>query len=191
VFSRRFAIGGRAAFIGILSEEGLATLRRHGHESVAGRCAPDLPPDAVRFVDASERAELEAAGEAGLAARHGAPAPCRPLVVAARAGEGRTATLDLRIQPDLACLRGHFNALPLVPGAVQLGWALDFGAQMLGTPPAMRAARSVKFERIIQPGRALSLRLAADEGASTLRFEYACARGRYSGGRIEAVDADG
>jgi 3-hydroxymyristoyl/3-hydroxydecanoyl-(acyl carrier protein) dehydratase len=190
VFSRRLSIGGRAAYIGILSEEGLATLRRYGHESLAASCAPGLPADDVRFVDASERPALEGASEAELAARHGAPAPRRPLVVAARAGADRSATLDLRIQPDLACLRGHFAALPVVPGAVQLGWALDFGAEMLGTPPAMRGARSVKFERIIQPGRALSLRLAADEGASTLRFEYACSRGRYSGGRIETADAD-
>jgi 3-hydroxymyristoyl/3-hydroxydecanoyl-(acyl carrier protein) dehydratase len=191
VFSRRLSVGGRAAFIGILSEEGLATLRRYGHDSVAESCAPGLPAEAVRFVDASEGPALEGASEAGLAARCAAPAPRRPLVVAARPGEGRSATIDLRIQPDLACLRGHFATLPVVPGAVQLGWALDFGAEMLGTPRALRDALSVKFERIIQPGRSLSLRIAADEGASTLRFEFACARGRYSGGRIVIAGADG
>jgi 3-hydroxymyristoyl/3-hydroxydecanoyl-(acyl carrier protein) dehydratase len=191
VFSRRLLVGGRAAWIGILSEEGLDALRRYGHQSVAATCAPDLSATDVRFVDISERSKLEHASESELAARHSAPAAGRAIVIAAHPGGGRSAAIELRIQPDLACLRGHFPALPVVPGATQLGWALAWGAEMLGTPPAMRAARSVKFERIIQPGRTLTLSLATDESASTLRFEYAGSRGRYSGGRIEAVGIDG
>jgi 3-hydroxymyristoyl/3-hydroxydecanoyl-(acyl carrier protein) dehydratase len=166
-------------------------LRRYGHESVAATCAPDLSATEVRFVDVSERPKIERASESELAARHSAPAASRPIVIAAHPGGGRSATIELRIQPDLACLRGHFPALPVVPGAIQLGWALAWGAEILGTPPAVRAARSVKFERIIQPGHSLTLRLAADECPSTLRFEYAGSKGRYSGGRIETVDLDG
>jgi hypothetical protein len=190
VLSRRLRAGGRAAWIGILSEEGLAALRRNGHESVATACAPDLPAGDVRFVDRAESLVLERGTESQLAELYASPLPSLPRVVAAHA-EGRSATIELRVQPDLRWLQGHFPGLPVVPGAVQLGWALQFGAEMLGTPATMRAARSVKFERVIQPGRTLTLRLAAGDGPPTLRFEYASARGRYSSGRIETTGADG
>lgn len=158
--------------------------------AAAAHCAPDLAADVVRFVDLSEREALEAAPDAGLPALFAAPFPARPFVRGAPAAEGLQATLELSIQPDLACLRGHFPTLPVVPGATQLGWALEFGALVLGTPGAMRALHSVKFERIIQPGRSLRLRIAAETGGTVLRFEYTSGMGRHSAGRIETRDDD-
>ena len=176
--------------IGILSEAGWRTLRRSGHSAVVAACAPDLPAGDVRFLDDSERHALETASEPGLATLYSAPFPARPVVLASRSGEG-TATLELRVPPDLACLRGHFPALPVVPGAVQLGWALAFGARYLGSAAALRACLSVKYERIIQPGRTLRLLLASEPGASMLRFEFSSALGRHSSGRIETERVDG
>jgi 3-hydroxymyristoyl/3-hydroxydecanoyl-(acyl carrier protein) dehydratase len=191
VVSRRLTVAGRGAFIGILSEEGLRALRRGGHGAAAALCAPDLAADAVRFVDLSEREALEAAPDARLAALYDAPFPARPFVRGTPAAEGPEATIELRIQPDLACLRGHFPRLPVVPGATQLGWALEFGSLVLGTPRATRALHLVKFERIIQPGRSIRLRVAAEAGGTVLRFEYASGAGRHSTGRIETSDDDG
>lgn len=191
MISRRLHVDGRTACIGILSEEGLRELRRQGHEAVASICAPDLPAVNVRFVDASQHQALEAASNADLTALYAAPFPSRPFVMAIHTAERQATTIDLRIQPDLGCLCGHFPMLPIVPGAAQLGWALEFGAEILGTPPMMRAIRSVKFERIIQPGRSLRLRIAADVGASALRFEYGSGIGRHSAGRIETRGSDG
>lgn len=191
VTSRRLQFGGRSAWIGILSEVGLDALRRTGHEAVARLCAPDLPAAVVRFVDHAERESIENASDAELASLYARPFPSRPLVTRAHSGDGPAVTIELRVQPDLHCLRGHFPTIPVVPGAAQLGWALQFGAENLGTSPAMRAVRSVKFERIIQPGRLLRLRLAAEGGTSVLRFEYASDLGRHSAGRIETRATDG
>lgn len=177
--------------IGILSEDGLRALRRNGHAAVAGICEPCLTADRVRFLDDSQRQALETASESGLATLFSAPFPARPVVVVSQPGEGRTAVLELRVQPDLACLRGHFPLLPVVPGAVQLGWALAFGAELLGALPVMRACISVKFERIIQPGRSLRLLITSEVSHSMLRFEYSSALGRHSSGRIETGRADG
>lgn len=177
--------------IGILSETGLRRLWREGHAAVAAACAPALPARDVRFLDDSERHALETATAPGLAALYSAPHPRRPVILGSRNGEGRVATLELRVPPDLDCLRGHFPALPVVPGAAQLGWALEFGAELLGTATTMRACSLVKFERVIQPGRLLHLRIEAENGASILRFEFSSALGRYSSGRIETVRADG
>ncbi len=177
--------------IGVLSEAGLRTLRRNGHAAVAGACAPGLPAGDVRFVDDSQRQTLETASEPDLATLYSAPFPARPVVMASRSAAGRSATLELRVPPDLACLRGHFPALPIVPGAVLLGWALEFGAEYLGAARGMRACLSVKFERIIQPGCSLQLLVASDADATMLSFEYTSALGRHSAGRIETGRTDG
>lgn len=187
-FSRRLWVDGWTAWIGILSEEGLRALRRGGHEAVAGRCAPDLRASQVRFVDESLRELLASASDDDAAALYSAPFPARPCIAGRRIVDGHAATIDLRIPPDLDCLRGHFPELPVVPGAAQLGWALEFGAEMLGVPATVRSLRSVKFERIIQPGRAVTLELAFEPDSRTLRFQYASASGRHSAGRIETRD---
>ncbi len=191
MISRQLIVADHSAMMGVLSEAGMCTLRRHGHAAVAGACASGLPAGNVRFVDVSERHALETASEPELATLYSAPFPARPVVMASRSEEGQTATLELRVQPDLACLRGHFPALPVVPGAVQLGWALEFGAEFLGSASSMRACLSVKFERIIQPGRSLRLLVASEVGTSMLRVEYWSALGRHSSGRIETARPDG
>ncbi len=189
---RRFHLEGvdrQAAAIGILRAEGLRALRRCGHEVVAHACAPELPPDNVRFIDLSRHEELKAAPDAGLAALYAMPFPSRPIVTGTRTTENLAAAIDLRVQPDLGCLRGHFPALPIVPAAVQLAWVLDFGAEIFGTPPAIRAVRSTKFQRIIQPGHSLRLHIATESGGSTLRFEFVSESGRLSAGFIETRGA--
>lgn len=177
--------------IGVLNEAGLRALRRDGHAATAAACAPDLASCDVRFLDDSKRRPLETASESGLAALFSAPFPARPVVLTSLRGDGCTASLELRVPPDLACLRGHFPTLPIVPGAAQLGWAVEFGAEFLGTATTMRACSLVKFERIIQPGRLLRLRIAAETDASRIHFEISSALGRHSSGRIETGSADG
>lgn len=165
-------------------------LRHRGHAAVARACAEDLPDGAVRFVDASIAEAIGSATGAELNDLYGAPYPARPFVTDAPATRGAAVTIGLRIQPDLTCLRGHFPSLPLVPGAAQIGWALEFAAETLGTSPALHAVRNLKFERIIQPGRSLRLHLAAESGGGVVRFEYASESGRHSAGRIETNCAD-
>lgn len=189
--SRRLLVDERAAAVCILSDEGLRALRRYGHETVARDCAPDLPAGCVRFVDSSERQVLESEDDNSLAALYLAPFPARPFVTSIGPSQGHTVAIEIRVQPDLVCLRGHFPTLPLVPGAAQLGWALDFGAELLGLPSTMTGARSVKFERIIQPGHSLRLTLAVEAGGIELRFEFASSTRRHSSGRIETRRADG
>jgi hypothetical protein len=192
LIARRFHLDGvehQAAAIGILNEEGLRALRRCGHEAVARASAPGLPSCNVRFVDVSRLQELEITPDTGLGALYAMPFPGRPVVTGTRVTEGPSVTIDLRVPPDLGCLRGHFPALPVVPAVVQLGWVLEFGAEILGRLPAFRAVRSVKFQRIIQPGHSLRLHIAAETGRSGLRFEYASEAGRYSAGIIETRGA--
>lgn len=191
VIGRLFESGeSRPAWIGVLNEEGLRDLRRSGHDAIAGACAPDIPAARVRFMDISHHLTLESASAAELAALFASPFPDRPLITESRSGGPNDVVVGLRVPPDLRCLQGHFPGLPVVPGAAQLGWALEFGADLLGTAPSFRSLRSVKFERIIQPGQLLRLSLEANRDSSKLRFEYASAAGKHSSGHIDIGRGD-
>lgn len=170
--------------VGILSNDGLLALRRTGHDAVAVSCVPDLPGSRVRFIDASLRSALESATEADLSALFASPFPERPLVVASRLEARDRAVVSLRVPPDLRCLRGHFRELPVIPGAMQLGWVLQYGAEYLDTPPTLRALKAVKFERLIQPGHSLELTIASAPASDALQFEIVSSSGRHASGQL-------
>ena len=94
------------------------------------------------------------------------------------------ARLALFVPPDLGCLRGHFPGLPIVPGAMQLGWVLAFASELLGSRPVLRGLQSVKFQRLVQPGQTLRLTIQLDPGQEAIQFDYESAAGRHSSGRV-------
>lgn len=176
--------------MGILNAQGLRDLRRRGHDTIARTCVRDLLPERVRFVDHAFVSALELATDAELRSLYASPFPARPCVTEQHGDGPESVVIGMRVPPDLCWLRGHFPELPLVPGAVQIGWALEFGAESLGTSLSMRALRSIKFERIIQPGQSLCLHIAAKSSSSTLRFEYRSESGRHSFGQIHTEPHD-
>ncbi len=111
-------------------------------------------------------------------------APRRPLVCDCRVAADE-ARLDLLIPPDLFWFRGHFADLPILPGVVQIDWALAFARECLGVDiPAARVFQ-VKFMATIVPGDRLVLDLRHQRDKGRLDFEYrrdgkACSRGRIT-----------
>jgi 3-hydroxymyristoyl/3-hydroxydecanoyl-(acyl carrier protein) dehydratase len=150
-----------------------------------------LPAARVRFVDISNLSPLETATETELSTLFRSPFPKRPVVVKARFDGPARSVIELRVPPDLSCLRGHFRDLPVVPGAIQLGWVLEFSSYYLKTRPCFRLLKSVKFQRLIQPGQCLRLTIALDNGPGTLRFEYVSDRGTHASGHIVIGGRDG
>lgn len=66
--------------------------------------------------------------------------------------------LDFMVTHDLPCFAGHFPAMPLVPGALLLDWAI---AEMT-TRASVSAPVNVKICKFLQPvfpGDALHLRV--------------------------------
>jgi 3-hydroxymyristoyl/3-hydroxydecanoyl-(acyl carrier protein) dehydratase len=94
------------------------------------------------------------------------------------------AQLTLQVKPDLRCLRGHFPGLPIVPGAIQIGWVLAYASELLGSRPFLSGLRSVKFQRLVLPGQTLRLTIKLDKKREAIHFEYESAAGRHSSGRV-------
>lgn len=93
-------------------------------------------------------------------------------------------TLALYLPPDLVYFPGHFPQAPVLPGAVQIAWALAFGAQRLGTPARCRIMEALKFQRLLRPGDRVELVLRHDRARNKLHFTYRHGDTAYSSGRL-------
>lgn len=105
-------------------------------------------------------------------------------MVLERRTAAQQATVGLRVPPDLDALRGHFASLPIVPGVVQVAWALHFGHAELRTTTVLAGMDHVKFRRIVQPGHRLVLSVAWEPHRSSLSFQLGTGDELYSSGRL-------
>lgn len=79
---------------------------------------------------------------------------------------------ELRVPATLVHFAGHFPGLPILPGVVQIDWAVELGAQ---TWPEVRAIASIdrlKFMAPVPPGAILRLTLAHDAERRRVRFAF-------------------
>jgi hypothetical protein len=172
------------AAIAVLSDAGLRALRRSGHAAIAAACVPSVAPARVRFVDPTAAIDIASCAETALPGLYDAPWPELPVILGCEpAGELR-ARFKLRIPPDLHALRGHFPDLPIVPGAIHVGWALVLARRAFGLPGSLLGIPAVKFRRIVQPGHALSLSLEWQVERRLLSFSLASNSGPHSAGRL-------
>ena len=84
---------------------------------------------------------------------------------------------------------GHFPEVPLLPGVVQIGWAVELARLHLapeahGALGRFRSLASVKFMRVMQPGANVSLDLRLDRESRELAFEYLAGGQTCSAGRV-------
>lgn len=93
-------------------------------------------------------------------------------------------TLRFVASPSLEYFEGHFSACALLPGVVQIGWAIEFARAELPVNAPFRALAGVKFMRVIQPGDAVELALAFDASRGELTFGYRCGESECSSGRL-------
>ncbi|HEY7379234.1 MAG TPA: hypothetical protein VH542_11165 [Steroidobacteraceae bacterium] len=90
----------------------------------------------------------------------------------------------IRVPAGLDWFRGHFPGTPILPGVVQLDWAIAYARGHLGVDPAIERVVGLKFMRVVRPGAELELDLAWSPADRELRFEYteneqACSCGRF------------
>jgi 3-hydroxymyristoyl/3-hydroxydecanoyl-(acyl carrier protein) dehydratase len=93
-------------------------------------------------------------------------------------------TLTLQVPDDLAYFPGHFPQAPVLPGVVQVAWALTFAAQRFGTPARCRVMEALKFQRLLRPGDRVALTLRHDVARHKVHFAYRAGDTACSSGRL-------
>jgi hypothetical protein len=92
--------------------------------------------------------------------------------------------LELSVPPSLAWFDGHFRQAPILPGVVQVDWAILYGRRFFALPPAFKGMSALKFQQVIAPGALVQLELRADGAPGTLQFRFFSGAGQHAGGRI-------
>jgi acyl-coenzyme A synthetase/AMP-(fatty) acid ligase/3-hydroxymyristoyl/3-hydroxydecanoyl-(acyl carrier protein) dehydratase len=92
--------------------------------------------------------------------------------------------LQLTIPADLFYFDGHFDQAPILPGVVQVDWAISIGRRYFDLPPVFRAVNMLKFQQVIRPEQVVTLELNYDVAKETLGFRYTSSAGPHASGRV-------
>lgn len=103
------------------------------------------------------------------------PRSLRPLA-------GEPGGYAFEVEPEHPVFDGHFPDQPILPGVVQVDWAIRLGEASFGPLGVFQSLEHLKFQATILPAESLELRLSWDEGARELGFTFTGAAGRKSSG---------
>lgn len=96
----------------------------------------------------------------------------------------RHVELEVTVPSDLFYFDGHFPEAPILPGVVQIDWAIRYGRQYFDLPPQFRALHALKFHHVIRADNQVALELAYDAQKGRLNFRYFSPAGQHASGCI-------
>ncbi|MGC1549147.1 MAG: hypothetical protein WA777_11520 [Rhodanobacter sp.] len=175
----------------VLNPEGIHALRQHGRHALLDHVQTHLIehgaalPKHYRVRDAMPADIASHTLDALLKA----PRPDHVVPVAEHAQDGIW-TLTLHLPPDLIHFDGHFPQAPVLPGVLQVGWALALAAPRLGTSMHCREMETLKFQQLLRPCDQVELTLRFDAARSKLHFAYRLDGAHASSGRLCVVRAN-
>lgn len=170
------------AFLGalvVLSDSGLLALRTHGRRALTEGLRQHLRPHCETIALPRRwrlltQMPLNAQGklpQAQVQALLIAERPRLPEIIDQQAVDTEL-HLTLTVPPDLACFSGHFPKAPVLPGVVQVDWAMKLGQRLLDLPPDFAGMEVLKFQQLVRPGDQLKLTLRFDAPRSKLHFAF-------------------
>jgi len=106
-----------------------------------------------------------------------------PEIVDVTGSEDRV-ELNLLIPDALLYFRGHFPDFPILPGIVQLNWAIQYGRQHFALGADAPTTIKIKFRKPIGPNHRITLILKHLRARGSLEFNYTDAEGACSSGQI-------
>lgn len=175
----------------VLSAPGLHALRNQGRRTItqtlrqhlSQHCEAVALPRRWRLL---RQLPLNAQGklpQAEVDALLAAPRPKAPEVLEQNESEGQW-TLQLAIPPDLAYFSGHFPQTPVLPGVVQVQWALELSQQLFKPTGKFTGMEVLKFQQLVRPDDRIELHLRFDQERKKLYFTYRNDTATCSSGRI-------
>jgi 3-hydroxymyristoyl/3-hydroxydecanoyl-(acyl carrier protein) dehydratase len=178
----------------LLNPSGHAALRRHGRSSLLTTLQSHLAANTayqLRLLDAAPGELSPPAVDRWLDTSR----PDCALPLAESEHDGRW-TLTLQLPLELVHFDDHFQQAPVLPGVLQVGWALALAAPRLGTSVHCREMEALKFQRLLRPGDRIELGLrfeadADDAGRGKLHFAYHLDGAHCSSGRLRVERAHG
>ena len=182
----------RLAVALVLSPEGATAWREQGRASVLNALRDHLRgsldvvalPRSWRVVD---RLPRDAQGKLPQAAwqRLFEARPLAPEWKRLEDGAGdRQARFSGQVPWDLVYFAGHFAEFPLVPGVVELDWAMTQARAAFTLPPHLIRTEALKFRQFVRPGDTLELTLDWQPDRGRLVFELKGPEGICASGRL-------
>ncbi|ROL87377.1 AMP-binding protein [Pseudomonas chlororaphis] len=182
----------------VLSEQGLHALRNQGRRALTQALRQHLSQHCealalprrwrlLRQLPLNSQGKLPQADVEALLL---APRPRAPEVLEQLEADGEW-SLQLAIPPDLAYFSGHFPQTPVLPGVVQVDWALALGQKLLDLPGRFAGMEVLKFQQLVRPGDQVQLHLRFDHERGKLYFAYRNDTAACSSGRILLENACG
>lgn len=97
--------------------------------------------------------------------------------------QGDAVTLTLEVSPDLVWFRGHFPDQPVLPGIIQLHWAVSVAAVLYAHDEPPQHIKRLKFSNVIVPPRTVVLTLVP-HGDLEVQFSIRSDGAQHSQGRL-------
>lgn len=92
--------------------------------------------------------------------------------------------LELTVPANLLYFDGHFSVAPVLPGVVQVDWAIHYGRRYFGFKSGFGGINALKFQQMIRPDQPVRLELVHDLAKGQLHFRYFSDAGAHASGRI-------
>lgn len=90
----------------------------------------------------------------------------------------------LELDPEHLAFQGHFPDNPILPGVIQVDWAVRFGKEAFGPLGEFQGITKLKFTDLTRPGERVELFLTWDQESGKLGFRYQTSVGRKSTGIV-------
>lgn len=181
-----------------LQNIGKAALTRHLRKALSFYFHAVVLPRKWRFIDAipvnPQGKHLRSSLKNLFEKREKPPlGPVRKPIILNKEVSVNKAGYALKIPPDLAYLEGHFKNTPIVPGIVQLHWAVELAQADLRVEGNVTQGNQIKFTNLMHPDDEVSLLLEYNRDKSSVTYSYKKGELPYSSGRITftAGAADG
>lgn len=92
--------------------------------------------------------------------------------------------LSLTINADLKCFKGHFDDVAVVPGVVQLDWAIHYAKEKLLVTGDVLDVSVLKFQKLMLPDMEVKLEIIK-KSANKFNFTYFNGEDKFSSARVE------